>query len=137
VLAAADAAGREAAERVRASVERATEGMDPKEARRRRREAEDAAKRAARARRTETLDLALALSGAWFRDLAAVSEGAPDLVFAADRADELREGAEDLDPGAARRAADLVLETRRNLQVNVSEELALEGLFFKAEAALR
>jgi DNA polymerase-3 subunit delta' len=137
VLAAADAAGGEAAERVRASVERATEGMDPKEARRRRREAEDAAKRAARARRTETLDLALALSGTWFRDLAAVSEGASDLVFAADRADQLREGAEDLDPGAARRAAELVLETRRNLQVNVSEELALEGLFFKAEAALR
>ena len=136
VLHAADAAGSKAAERLRASVERATEGMDPKEARRRRREAEDAAKRAARARRTEALDLALALSGAWFRDLAAVAEGAPDLVFAADRADELREGAEGIDPGAARRAAELVLETRRNLQVNVSEELALEGLFFKAEAAL-
>jgi DNA polymerase-3 subunit delta' len=137
VLDAAGAAGAEAAERVRASVELATEGIDPKEARRRRREAEDAAKRAARARRTEALDLALALSGAWFRDLAAVAEGGADLVLNADRADQLRDDAEGLDPAGARRAAELVLETRRNLQVNVSEELALEGLFFKAEVALR
>jgi hypothetical protein len=30
-----------------------------------------------------------------------------------------------------------VLETRRNLQVNVAEELALEALFYRVEALLR
>ena len=45
-----------------------------------------------------------------------------------DRGDELRADAEGLDGPAARRAAELVEKTRRDLQVNVSEQLALEAL---------
>jgi DNA polymerase III subunit delta' len=137
VLDAADEAGETEGERVAKRVAEGAEGADAKEARRLRREAEDAGKRAARARRTEVLDLSLALCGAWFRDLAAVAEEAPELAMNVDRLDELRAGAEELDPRAARRAAELVLETRRNLQVNISEELALEALLFRAEALLR
>lgn len=137
LLEAADAAGSAAAERVTARLAEAAEGLDAKQAGRLRREAEDTAKRAARARRTEVLDLSLALCAAWFRDLAAVAEGAPEVALNRDRLDELRGDAEGLDPTAARRAAELVLETRRNLQVNVSEELALETLFYRAEAELR
>jgi len=136
VLETADSAGTEAGEQVAARLAAAAEGLDAKEARRRHREGEEAAKRAARARRTELLDFSLALCGAWFRDLAAVAEGAADLVLNGDRSGELRADAEGLDPTAARRAAELVLETRRNLQVNVSEELALETLFYRAEALL-
>jgi DNA polymerase III subunit delta' len=83
------------------------------------------------------LDLSLALCGAWFRDIAAVAEGAPELAMNRDRSDELRADAEGLTPGSARRAAELVLETRRNLQVNVAEELAVEALFYRVEALLR
>jgi DNA polymerase-3 subunit delta' len=136
MLESADSAGAEAGERAAARIAEGGEGLDAREARRHRREAEDAAKRAARARRTELLDLSLALCGAWFRDLAAVADGAPDLLLNIDRADALRADAAGLDPAAARRAAELVLETRRNLQVNVSEQLALEALFYRAEALL-
>ena len=137
MLAAADAAGEAAGEQVEARLAAGAEGLDAREARKLRREAEEAAKRATRARRTELLDLSLALSGAWFRDLAAVAENAAELVFNVDRGDELRADAEGLDGSAARRAAELVEKTRRDLQVNVSEQLALEALFYRAEAELR
>jgi DNA polymerase-3 subunit delta' len=99
--------------------------------------AEEAGRRAGRRRRTEVLDLGLSLCGTWFRDLAAVVEGAPELAANSDRAAELAADAEGLDPRAPRRAAELVLETRRRLRVHVSEQLALEALFYKAESVLR
>ena len=100
------------------------------------RDAEAAWRRAGRRRRTEVLDLSLALLGAWFRDLAATAEGAPSLALTADRTDELAVAAEGLDARRARRAAELVLDARRHLRVNVSEELALETLSFRAEYLL-
>jgi DNA polymerase-3 subunit delta' len=101
------------------------------------REAEEAARRAARRARTAALDLGLALIGAHLRDLAAVAEGAEDVVLNVDRAAELRAAAEGLDARRARQGAELVMETRRRLQVNVAEELALEALVFRLEALLR
>ncbi len=50
---------------------------------------------------------------------------------------ELEAAAKGLDPRRARRAAELSLEARRRLRVNVSEELALESLSFRAEFLLR
>ena len=93
----------------------------------------DEAKRAGRRRRTETLDLGLALCASWFRDLAAIGAGAEEVVFNRDRLAQLRAAAEGLDPAAARRAAELVQDTRRRLDLNVSEELALEALCFRLE----
>ncbi|MGC1166359.1 MAG: hypothetical protein WA862_09630 [Solirubrobacterales bacterium] len=97
----------------------------------------DESKRAGRRRRTEILDLGLELCAAWLRDLAAVAAGAEDVVFNRDSLDQLRSRAHGLDPGAARRGAELVQETRRGLDLNVSEELALEALFFRLERELR
>jgi DNA polymerase-3 subunit delta' len=97
------------------------------------REIGDEAKRAGRRRRTEVLDLGLGLCAGWCRDLAA---GAEDVVFNRDRLAQLRAGAEGLDPAAGRRAAELVQDTRRRLDLNVSEELALEALFFRLEDEL-
>ena len=94
----------------------------------------DEAKRAGRRRRTETLDLALELSARWFRDLAATSYGAGDVVFNRDHLAELRSRAAALDPSRPRRAAELVQDTRRRLDLNVSEELALEALAFRLAA---
>lgn len=106
------------------------------EARRARARDEEAVKRAARQARTRALDAGLALVAAWLRDLAAAGEGAPELALNADRTGRLAEAARAVPPAAARRAAEAVMETRRRLRVNVSEELALEALAFSLEAAL-
>ena len=74
--------------------------------------------------------------GAWLRDLVAVAErrrGAraeprPPRPSCARRR---RPG-----PRRARRAGELVMDTRRRLQVNVGEELALEALSYRLEALL-
>lgn len=97
----------------------------------------DESKRAGRRRRTEILDLGLELCAAWLRDLAAIAAGAEDVVFNRDRLDQLCSQAQDLDAAAARRGAETVQETRRSLDLNVSEELALEALFFRLERELR
>ena len=94
----------------------------------------DAARRVGRRRRTEILELAFELCATWLRDLAAVAAGAEEVVFNRDRLERLRSQARDLDPVAARRGAELVQETRRGLELNVSEELALEALFFRLES---
>jgi len=93
-------------------------------------------KRAGRRRRTEILDLGLELCADWFRDLAAVGSGAEAVAFNRDRLDQLRSQAAELDPGRARAAAEAVQGTRRSLDLNVSEELALEALFFRLERLL-
>lgn len=94
----------------------------------------DEAKRAGRRRRTETLDLALELSASWFRDLAATGSGATEVVYNQDHLAELESRAASLDPARPRRAAELVQDTRRRLDLNVSEELALEALAFRLAA---
>ena len=96
----------------------------------------DAAKRAGRRRRTELLDLGLALAAGWCRDLAATAAGAADLAHNRDRLDDLRTRATGLDPAAARKAAEQVQDTRRRLDLNVSEELALEALSFRLSREL-
>jgi len=96
----------------------------------------DAAKRAGRRRRTELLDLGLGLTAAWFRDLAAVASGAADVAYNRDRLTQLHSAAAGLDPARARQAVELVEDTRRRLDLNVSEELALEALSFRLAAVL-
>jgi DNA polymerase-3 subunit delta' len=100
------------------------------------REATEQVKRTERRARTQALDLALAICCAWFRDLAAVASGADDVVLNADRREELAEDAQGLDAAGAREAVEWVLDTRRRLRVNVSEELALEALWLRLSAAL-
>ncbi len=96
----------------------------------------DGAKRAGRRRRTEILELGFELCAAWLRDLAAIAAGAGEVVFNRDRLELLRTQAAGLDPAVPRRGAALVQETRRGLELNVSEELALEALFFRLERLL-
>jgi len=96
----------------------------------------DGAKRAGRRRRTEILTLGLELCATYLRDLAAVASGIEEVAFNRDCLDLLRSQTADLDPTDARRGAELVQETRRGLDLNVSEELALEALFFRLERLL-
>ena len=136
---AAEAAGaHEAAvqrERAERAAEEAAERTGPA-ARRRVRDAEELAKRASRRARTETLDLGLGLLAGWLRDLVAAGEGVAELALNCDRVEEIEALAAQADPRRARRAAELVMDTRRRLQVNVSETLALEALAFRLEFLL-
>jgi DNA polymerase III subunit delta' len=100
------------------------------------REIADQAKRAGRRRRTEVLDLGLELSAAWFRDLAAIASEASAVVYNRDRMAELQGQAAGLDPASPRRATELIQDTRRRLELNVSEELALEALFYRLQREL-
>jgi DNA polymerase-3 subunit delta' len=137
LLEGAEHAGAEAAERTEEAVLADAEASgDPKAKSRGRRDAAEAAKRAGRRQRTESLDLGLALCGMWARDLAAVAEGLPELAYNVDRVDELSADAGGLDPVAARKAGERILDTRARLRVNVSEELALESLFYRLEDLL-
>jgi DNA polymerase-3 subunit delta' len=121
---------------VEAAAREALEGEAKAGIKRSAKEITDAAKRAGRRRRTEILDLAFELCAAWLRDLAAVASGAEEVAFNRDRLERLRSQAAGLDPAAARRGAELVQETRRGLNLNVNEELALEALFFRLESLL-
>jgi DNA polymerase III subunit delta' len=100
------------------------------------REATEQVKRTERRARTQALDLCLAICCAWYRDLAAVASGADDVVLNADRRPQLEQDARDLDPARAREAVEWVLDTRRRLRVNVSEELALEALWLRLASVL-
>ena len=127
----ADAAGEQAAAAITSRAAEAEEEAAERSAqasRRRAREAEEGAKRGARAARTGALDLGLGLLAAWLRDLAAAADGAGELALNADRRAELEASAQGIDGRRARRGAELVMDTRRRLTVNVNETLALEAL---------
>jgi DNA polymerase-3 subunit delta' len=132
MLKSAERAGEEAESVVREALEEEKEAGMKRSAR----DIADASKRAGRRRRTDLLDLGLNLVAVWFRDLAAVASGAGDVVYNRDRLADLQSQAAGLDPGSARRAAELVQDTRRRLDLNVSEELALEALSFRLAAVL-
>ncbi|MEZ5155756.1 MAG: hypothetical protein R2718_06575 [Solirubrobacterales bacterium] len=135
LVALAGESGKQRAERVRdAARERADEFGKGRDAARVRREGEEAAKRADRRARTDAIDLGLALVAAWFADVAAVGEGAGDAIRNVDRREPLEADARRLDSFAARRAAELAMGTRRRLQVNVNEDLALDALFHRVAA---
>jgi DNA polymerase III subunit delta' len=125
----AEAAGEDAEAAIREALEEEVEGGLKRTAR----EIGEEAKRAGRRRRTEILELGLELCAVWLRDLAAVASGAEEVAYNRDRLEQLRAQAADLDPRRARGGAELVQETRRGFELNVSEELALEALFFRLE----
>jgi hypothetical protein len=103
--------------------------MLPKRDRRRaEREGADAAKRAQRRARMGALDQGLELAGLWFRDVACVADGVPDLVYATDRLGALTEDAAGRDAHCLRRAVALVDEARAGFILYPNEELLLEAL---------
>ncbi len=129
LLKAAESVGEEAEARTRDLLDEETEAGVKRSAR----DITDEAKRAGRRRRTEVLDLGLELTATWFRDLAATASGAPEVVYNQDLLAALQSVVSS-DPARPRRAAELVQDTRRRLDLNVSEELALEALAFRLAA---
>jgi DNA polymerase-3 subunit delta' len=135
LIAVAEDAGSEAAELAREALAAAAEQAGETQ-KRGQKAAEDAVRRASRQARTGALDTSLALMGAWLRDLVAVASDAEELALNGDRLSELRSAADGIDPRRARRAGEVVMDTRRRLRVNVGEELALETLAYRLEALL-
>jgi DNA polymerase III subunit delta' len=109
--------------------------LPKKEHRKRETEYDVRAKRAERRAATGALDHALQLAGLWYRDLACVAAGAPELVHHTDRLEALTEAAAGRDGASLRRAVELVDDTRARLALNVSEELALEALAYRLESS--
>jgi DNA polymerase III subunit delta' len=143
MLKSAEKAGEEAEAVAREALEAEKEAGFKRSAR----EIADEAKRTGRRRRTELLDLGLRLLATWYRDLAATAAGAPELAHNSDRLAELEAAAGLPRPAtsgaapapaasAARQAAELVQDTRRRFDLNVSEELALEALSFRLAQVL-
>jgi len=93
---------------------------------------EDAAKREGRRAQTEILDLGLTLAGLRYRDLICLAEGAGDAVLDPVGAGEIAGGeGSRRDPRRLRMAAELCEATRLSLELNVTEDLALEALGFR------
>ena len=144
------AAVRERGERVtRELQERAAAELEMYPTRERKRAETEWNERTRRTRRrveTAALDTALSLMAAWLLDLAAISWGAPDLVRNLDRMERLDfatgqlAGSSDGTPapthGALTRAVELVEDTRRRFQLNVTEELACEALAYRLQSLL-
>ncbi len=133
----ASAAGTRAFDECGALLKDELEVTAKRDVKRTEREGTERAKRAERRARTETLDLGLALVGLWFRDLACLADGAPEVIHHTDRRAQLNEDTRAADPGRLRQAIALVDDTRERLQLNVAEELACEVLAYRLAALLR
>jgi DNA polymerase-3 subunit delta' len=107
-----------------------------KEHRKRETEIGEQARRADRRAQTAALDHGLQLAGLWYRDLACVVAGAPELAHHSDRAGELADDAEGRALTVLRAATELVDDFRARLALNVSYDLACEALAFRLERAL-
>jgi DNA polymerase III subunit delta' len=93
------------------------------------REFELQGRRARRRAHTASLDLSLQLVSLWFRDLIAVASGREAQVFNVDRAEELAADAAGRGVGSMIDSLERCEDTRRRLERNVLEDLALEALF--------
>jgi len=107
-----------------------------REHKRRETELGEQARRAERRAQTAALDHGLQLAGLWYRDLACVAAGAPELAHHSDRANELAADAEGRPLAVLRDAAELVDDFRARLALNVSYDLACEALAFRLERRL-
>lgn len=95
---------------------------------------EEAARREGRRAKTEVLSTGLTLAALAFRDLICLAEGAPGAALDPDRVEARAPGARSRDPRRLRQAVERCEETRMSLQVNVSEDLALEALGYRLTA---
>jgi DNA polymerase III subunit delta' len=134
ILTRARARGNQAKQQLAQELQQELEFLPKKEHKRRETEYTERARRADRRATTEALDHALQLTGLWYRDLACVQAGAPELVFHADRAEALGQDAQHAN--RLMRAQELVDDTRARLVLNVSEELACEALAYRLEETL-
>jgi DNA polymerase III subunit delta' len=136
LLEAAKAAGAVAGAAVSERLHEQAGFLPGKEQRKYEREGADVVRRAERRERTATLELGLRLAELWLRDIWCLLAGAPELTFACDRSAELAADAAGRDAASLQRGVELVRDTRLRLDLNVSEELALEALAYRLASLL-
>jgi DNA polymerase-3 subunit delta' len=119
-----------------AAVELELELLPTRERKRHEREALDSRRRSERRASRQTLELSLRLAELWLRDVMCVCEGAPELIYAVDRHEQVLADADGRDCARVREALELLAGARLSLAVNVSEELALEALAYRLEGLL-
>ena len=119
-----------------AAVELELELLPTRERKRHEREALDSRRRSERRASRQTLELSLRLAELWLRDVMCVCEGAPELIYAVDRREQVLADADGRDCARVREALELLAGARLSLAVNVSEELALEALAYRLEGLL-
>jgi DNA polymerase-3 subunit delta' len=125
-----EAAGERAKEE-RAAAEASLEGKDLPD-----REAEQLLRRAQRGAEREELLLYLEELAAWYRDLVAVAVGAEAAAIHVDHLEQLREDADPDRAVVAETAAELVLQTWRELEeLQLQAPLAFEALFVQLRRA--
>jgi DNA polymerase-3 subunit delta' len=134
LLEAAKAAGAVAGAAVSERLRAEAELLPSKERRKHEREGADVVRRAERRERTATLELGLRLAELWLRDIWCLLVGAPELAHARDRLAELAADAAGRDAVSLQRGIELVRDTRLRLNLNVSEDLALEALAYRLAA---
>jgi len=132
----AGAAGAGASEAVAAAAEQDLELLPARERKRAERELLESRKRSERRARTRMLDLSLRLVELWLRDVLCVCEGAPELLHAVDRREQVEADAAGREATRLREALELVAQTRLSLSLYVSEELALEALGYRLQETL-
>ena len=128
--------GRAARETVESALAEELAYLPKKEHKRREREFGERAQRADRRATTGALDQALQLIGLWYRDLACVAAGAPEIAHHSDRIPALEEDAAGRDGGALREALEVVDDARARLALNVDAQLSLEALAYRLERML-
>ena len=131
LLAQAKQAGEQAAAEADGRTQAELEMTAKRDRKRVEREGGERAKRAARRASTGALDLGLQLTGLYLRDLACVADGVPEVVHNTDRVEQLQHDAQGHDAQRLRAAVELVDDARFRLQLNVTEELALEALAYR------
>ena len=128
--------GGRAREGVEAALAEELAFLPKKEHRKRETEFGERARRAGRRAETAALDQALQLVGLWYRDLACVAAGAPELAHHSDRLPALQEDAEGRSPAQLREAVELVDDARSRLALNVDPQLSFEALAYRLERLL-
>ncbi len=128
--------GRVARESVESTLAEELAFLPKKEHKRRETEFGERAKRAERRATTGALDQGLQLIGLWYRDLACVAAGAPELAHHSDRVAALEQDAAGRSDGALREAIELVDDTRARLALNVDPQLSFEALAYRLERLL-
>jgi DNA polymerase III subunit delta' len=130
--------GRVASEQVEAALAEELAYLPKKEHKRRETEFGQRAQRAKRRAETGALEQALQLIGLWYRDLACVVAGAPELVHHTDRTAALTEDAEGRERAGSdlRHALEQVDDARARLALNVDPQLSFEALAYRLERRL-
>jgi DNA polymerase-3 subunit delta' len=128
--------GRAARESVESALAEELAYLPKKEHKRREREFGEQAQRADRRATTGALDQALQLIGLWYRDLACVAAGAPELAHHSDRLPALAEDAQGREPAALQEALETVEDARARLALNVDPQLSFEALAYRLEHQL-